>query len=96
METQAICQTETAIEIALTAQRLRQDIGANIHTRRLDLNLSLYSFAHLLAITTKSLTRTEEGIMFRGVEEVQIKALQLLERQEDKAQGKQRILRLVK
>lgn len=90
------CRIEVHIEKALEEQWMRLDIGANISARRMGLNQSLESFSQLLDITTKSLTRLEEGIIFRGVEEVRIKALELLERQEDKAQGKQRILRVVK
>lgn len=81
-------QQECPIEKALEEQWLRTDIGANVHSRRIDLNMSLESFSKMLDCSTSDLTRMEEGVLFYQMPFLRMQALMLLERLESREEGR--------
>ena len=81
---QAICP----VEQALNDQWLRNDIGANICSRRVALKLSVTSFSKMLDCNEKDLTRLEDGLLYPQMPRIRIQALMLLERLETREEGR--------
>ena len=81
---QAICH----IEQALNEQWLRNDIGANICSRRVALKLSVSSFSKMLDCNEKDLTRLEDGLLYPQMPRIRMQSLMLLERLEAREEGR--------
>ena len=77
-----------AIIRALEEQELRLSMGANIRQRRMNLGLDIEAMARLVCCSVVQMRNVEEGVLYPRLPFHRMEALIILQRFEDRREGK--------
>jgi len=73
---------------ALEEQEQRLSIGANIRTRRMNLGFDVETLAKLVCCSVSQMRKIEEGLLYPRMPFHRMEALIILQRTEDRREGK--------
>lgn len=77
-----------AVIRALEEQELRLSMGANIRQRRMNLGLDIEAMARLVCCSVVQMRNVEEGVLYPHLPFHRMEALIILQRWEDRREGK--------
>lgn len=73
---------------ALDEQDQRLSIGANIRQRRMDLGINVETLAKLVCCSVSQMHKIEEGLLYPRMPFHRMEALIIIQRSEDRREGK--------